>query len=383
MRLFKRFVSISGGSAMSFHPISSSKVDSSSDHIAVTEASQSLPKKRGWLWWTKRSLLSILVLFFSLVVITLLLGAKVKADLIAQYPPLGQMVDVGGYRLHIFCQGEGSPTVIMEAGLSEASLMWALVQPQVSTMTRVCVYDRAGLGWSDTSPRPRTADIMVDELHTLLQNANIEGPYIMVGHSTGGMIVRLYAHSYPGEVVGMVLVDAQHEDQFERLSPTIQQNLEAMFAQSNETLPLYQAVIASGIGALVPAIGAMTDVPQLPSPARETLSALVLSDTRFIEAKTAEEVAIFESLAVVRDAHITSLGNIPLIVLYRGIEDSSIPGMTLEEKHQWWLSLQNELVALSPQGQLVLADQSGHHIQLDQPKLVIDAIEEVLATSRS
>jgi pimeloyl-ACP methyl ester carboxylesterase len=362
---------------------SSSKVDSAQDHLAVVEAPTSHPNQRRRFWWARRLFNSVLALLFVLVVGTLLLGYKAKADLIAQYPPTGQMVDVGGYRLHIDCQGNGSPTVVMEAGLTEPSLMWALVQPQVSTSTRVCVYDRAGLGWSDASPRPRTAEVMVEELHTLLQNANVVGPYIMVGHSTGGMLVRLYAHSYPAEVVGMVLLDAQHEDQFARLPTTIQQEVRAMFAESNQTLPLFRFLVATGIGAMVPAISALADTPQLPSPARETVTALVVSDPKFIEARAAEQDAIFESLEQVRAAHITSLGNIPLIVLYRGIEDSPTPGLTPEENQQRWLALQTELAALSPQGQLVLADRSGHHIQLDQPELVIDAIEQVLTATRS
>lgn len=365
---------------MSLSPSTSSKADA---HNPVVEMPQSLPNKRGFGWRVIRIVQSILALLLVLIVTTLLLGAKAKSDLIAKYPPLGQMVDVGGYRLHINCQGTGSPTVIMEAGLGEPSLAWALVQPQVSTTTRVCVYDRAGLGWSDKSPKPRTADIMVEELHTLLKNANIEGPYVMVGHSTGGMLVRFYAHSYPTEVVGMVLVDSQHEEQVSRLSPTIQQNLKALFAQGQQTLPLYQLVVNTGIGALVPAVGALADNPQLPSPSRETFSAIALSSSKYIEAKTAEETAIFDSLAVVRAAHITSLGNIPLVVLYRGIDDSPTPGLTPEENKQRWLGLQTELAALSPQGKLVKADKSGHHIQLDQPNLVIDAIEQVLTATHS
>ncbi|MBX3063822.1 MAG: alpha/beta hydrolase [Anaerolineae bacterium] len=303
--------------------------------------------------------------------------------MIAKYPPMGQMVDVGGYSLHIYCQGNGSPTIVMEAGLGEPSLMWTMVQPRVSTTTRVCVYDRAGLGWSDASPKPRTAEVMVDELHTLLQNANIQGPYVMVGHSTGGMLVRLYAHSYPSDVVGMVLVDAQHEDQFERLSPAIVQNIKAVFAQADQQLPLFRTLASTGIGALIPSIAALADNPKLPSPAREIVSALLLSNPKFIEAQTAEQDAIFDSLAQVRAAHITSLGNIPLIVLYRGIIDTPTPGMTDAENNQWWLQLQTELASLSPQGRLVLADQSGHHIQLDQPNLVIEAIDQVLAAIHS
>lgn len=361
---------------MSLSPIASSKTDA---HNPATEISQSLPNKRG----ARKIIKSVLALLLILVITTPLLGAKVKADLIAQYPPLGQMVDVDGYRLHINCQGIGSPTVIMESGLGEPSLNWALVQPQISTTTRVCVYDRAGLGWSDKSPKPRTADIMVDELHTLLKNANIEDPYIMVGHSTGGMLVRFYAHTYPTEVVGMVLVDSQHEEQFSRLSPAIQQNIKTLFAQSNQSLPLYRILINSGISVLVPAVAALADNPKFPSPARETFTALAISDPKMAEAQAAEQDAIFDSLTVVRAAHITSLGNIPLVVLYRGVDDDPTPGLTLEENKQRWLGLQTELATLSPQGKLVVADKSGHHIQLDQPNLVIDAIEQVLTATHS
>jgi pimeloyl-ACP methyl ester carboxylesterase len=366
---------------MSFQPIVSPKPDSAPRSVA--EMPQSLLNKRGHQWGAGKIVKSILALLLVLVISTLLLGAKVKADLIAKYPPLGQMVDVGGYRLHIDCQGTGSPTVIMEAGLGEPSLMWALVQPQVSSTTRVCVYDRAGLGWSDKSPKPRTADIMVDELHTLLKNANIEGPYIMVGHSTGGMLVRLYAHAYPADVVGMVLVDSQHEDQFARLPPAIQQNLKVMFAQSNQSLPLYRILINSGISVLVPAVAALADNPKLPNPAREAFTALAISDPKFIEAQAAEQGAIFDSLEQVRAAHIASLGSIPLVVLYRGVDDDPTPGLTPEENKQRWLGLQTELAALSPQGKLLIADKGGHHIQFDQPNLVIDAIEQVLAATHS
>jgi pimeloyl-ACP methyl ester carboxylesterase len=368
---------------MASSPITSSKVDPAPRDGDPIVASQALPNRRGIRWWAGRIFLFVLALLLVVVGATLLLGAKAKADLITAYPAPGQMVDVGGYRLHIDCQGTGTPTVVMEAGLTEPALMWALVQPQVSAHSRVCVYDRAGLGWSDLSPKPRTAEVMVEELHTLLQNANVAGPYVLVGHSTGGMLVRLYAHVYPTEVIGLVLVDAQHEDQFARLSPEIQQGIQAMFAQSDQDLPLYHAVVASGIGALVPAIGALADNPELPSPAREAVSALALSDPKFVEARVAEQDAIFESLAQVRAAHITSLGNIPLIVLYRGLVDSPTPGLTPEENQQWWFGLQTELAALSPQGELVLAEQSGHHIQLDQPDLVIDAIEQVLAATHS
>ena len=128
---------------------------------------------------------------------------------IRAYPPPGQMVDVGGYRLHINCTGEGSPTVVIESGWGDSSASWGWVQPEVAKTTRICTYDRAGMGWSEASPQPRTAREYAKELHTLLAKANEPGPYVLVGHSMGGFTVIVYAHDYPAEVSGLVLVDAQ------------------------------------------------------------------------------------------------------------------------------------------------------------------------------
>ena len=157
------------------------------------------------------SIVMLVVLILTLG--TGIAGAIAKSNLAKKYPAPGQLVDVGGYKLHINCTGQGSPTVILEAGMGNYSLFWANVQPEVAKYTRVCSYDRAGYGWSEPSPRPRTTIVEVEELHTLLVNANVEGPYVLVGHSLGGMNVRVYAHNYPDEVVGMVLVDSTHEEQ--------------------------------------------------------------------------------------------------------------------------------------------------------------------------
>src|SRR4051812_26628883 len=125
------------------------------------------------------------------------------------YPPPGQMVDVGGYRLHINCVGAGSPTVVIEAGQGDSSVSWSSwVQPRVATTTRVCTYDRAGMGYSDPGPLPRTAERFAQELHTLLLRADEPGPYVLVGHSLGGLTVRIFAHEYPADVLGVVLVDS-------------------------------------------------------------------------------------------------------------------------------------------------------------------------------
>jgi pimeloyl-ACP methyl ester carboxylesterase len=128
------------------------------------------------------------------------------------FTPPGKLVDIGGYRLHLHCTGKGNPTVVLIAGGGDFSFDWSLVQPNVSRFARVCSYDRAGLAWSDPGPTPRTMRQDAHELHTLLSAAQIQAPYVLVGHSMGGLIARVYAAQYPNEVAGMVLVDATHED---------------------------------------------------------------------------------------------------------------------------------------------------------------------------
>src|SRR5688572_9722843 len=126
-------------------------------------------------------------------------------------PPPGRLIDLGGWRVHLHCTGDvrpSQPTVILEAGSGDFSVDWSLVQPDVARFARVCSYDRAGAGWSDLGPRPRTMHQLVSELHTLLEKAGERPPYVLVGHSFGGWLVRLYRTMYPADVAGMVLVEA-------------------------------------------------------------------------------------------------------------------------------------------------------------------------------
>jgi pimeloyl-ACP methyl ester carboxylesterase len=318
-------------------------------------------------------IISILLLVVLLLALgTAIAGAIAKSNLAKQYPAPGQFVDVGGYKMHINCTGQGSPTVILAAGSLEYSLFWALVQPEVAGFTRVCSYDRAGYGWSESSPRPRTATIMVEELHTLLTNGKIEGPYVLVGHSLGGMMMRVYAHKYPDEVAGLVLVDSIHEEQITRL-PEIQKRL---LQEGVGQFRMLALLSSTGIMALAPQ---NIPNPGLPDNAYAQFQATTATSGDF-ETNNAELKVMEESYAEVRALHITSFRNLPLIVLSAGREETIAFLSDAENQQRWevWQALQSELVGLSSDSKQVIAEQSGHMIQLDQPDLVIDAIREIV-----
>ncbi len=327
----------------------------------------------------KRKLFRIIsILALALLVLvsgTAVAGAVAKSSLAKQNPPPGQLVDVGGYKLHINCVGQGSPTVILEAGMGDYSLTWTTIQPEIAQNTRVCAYDRAGYGWSEAGPNPRTAGNEVEELHRLLVNANIQGPYVLVGHSLGGMLVRMVAHNYPDEVMGMVLVDSMHEEQAIR-SPKSVQAIQKM----NEQSRLFAYLSSSGIMALAPQ---NVPNPGLPEDAYAQYQAITAT-TKSIETFLAESDAIEESSTEARALHMTGFGDMPLIVLSAGHGDS-IPSFTDAENQQLRELLQteqSELVALSSEGKQIIAEQSGHYIHHEQPDLVIDAIREMLDALR-
>ncbi len=152
------------------------------------------------LFWTMTLIVVSIIVFLAL-------GARAKARLRKQYPPFGELIDIGGYRLHMHVEGTGAPTVVLDAGAGGIGLSWELVRPAIAKVTRVVVYDRAGLGWSDPSPYPRDAHTMAQELHAMLTISRIPGPYILVGHSLGGPVARQFAAKYPDEVAGLVMVD--------------------------------------------------------------------------------------------------------------------------------------------------------------------------------
>jgi len=161
-------------------------------------------------------LLTASLLLFGILIVVAIIGfsyqlIEMRADA-RRFRQQGRSVDIGGYKLNIDCTGQGQPTVVLESGNGAPANFWRRVQPQIAKFTRVCSYDRAGYGWSDSGPMPRTSAQMVKELHALLQDSGDKPPYIFVGHSLGGLNVSLYNHAYPNEIVGMVLAESTDEE---------------------------------------------------------------------------------------------------------------------------------------------------------------------------
>lgn len=348
-----------------------------------------IPKKRGGcLVWIVRLALGLILVFGLLLAAGYSYQTRTTAADFEQFPAPGQRVDVGGFSLHIRCTGTGSPTIVIDTGNGDFSLGWQGIQPEIAKSTRICTYDRAGYGWSDLSPNPRTAESFVTELHSLLVNAGEKPPYILVGQSLGGFTVRMFASQYPGEVSGMVLVDAGHEQQLERVPPE--------YAQINQQQISYLGAMqfmsrfgslrvlgnASGGADLAP-----PQVRKLPAEIQPVYLAM-MSHPSYFDVTLAELRALSETSQEVRTAR--RQFDFPLIVLTaentpdpEAMQAIGMPAdFDVAKIQQTWRELQADLATLSPQGEHFIVEGSGHAIELDKPQAVIDAILEVLALAR-
>ena len=304
--------------------------------------------------------ITTVVLVFCLMPVTSA-PAGVNAPQLVSQP--GTLVDVGTHRLHIFCVGTGQPTVVIDSGLGGNSLEWINVQRSVAPNARICSYDRAGYGWSEPGPRPRTSSRIVDELFALLKGADIAGPYVLVGHSFGGYTMQLFANRYPTETAGLVLVDSSHPEQFERfLAPPIKVNL-----------------APSGRNRIM----MLSPSPPLPENLPDEVKPLVRALNLRGETRAAmrDELLDFRlSAQQVREASV--LPNVPLVVLTRGkrVWPQSERGQHME---RLWTQLQVELAGRAQRVTHIVAKGSGHHIHLDQPELVADSVNMIIDLVRS
>jgi pimeloyl-ACP methyl ester carboxylesterase len=339
-------------------------------------------KGAGCLQRLGRVAIGALILLVVLMGVGAVYQAVASASDAKAYKPLDQMVDVGGIQLRLDCRGRGSPTVVLEAGASVYSIAWVRIQDDVAKFTRVCSYDRAGLGWSDSLREELSPQQVAGMLHVLLEKGGEEPPYVMVGQSLGGIYVRAFASNYPDDVVGMVLVDSSHENQNLLLPPE--------FVELNDMQSVaLQACRATAPFGLVRTIK-MMDSLVLSFPLTEEEKGLLLAAmyrTGYCGA-SAREMNMFNAYAS-QPKDLNNLGDIPLIVLtsgsdaqemYDGLSPALQSRLTLDVIQQEvdaWNAMQEELAGLSTRGKWIVVQESGHNIQLDSPEVVTDAIQEV------
>lgn len=304
----------------------------------------------------------------------------------------GRLIDVGGYRLHINSTGKGEPAVVLIAGSGDFSFDWSLVQPAVSHFSRVSSYDRAGFAWSDLGPTPRTMQQEAHELHSLLRKAGVKRPYVLVGHSIGGLIARVYAAAYPGEVAGMVLVDPTTEDvtlsyqgKIVRVRDSAQkrpipgvQTMKSSPPRPATNDDLKQAEFNRQVFGAPKIEPPFDRLPQ----AIHALRLWALNNPKLSAATDDFWAEELQAMFVARSQTAYSLGDIPLIVLIGGNTGGETPGGISAEE---WQRLseekrkqKEELAGLSRNGKVIISEKSGHHIQLEDPEVVVRAIRQVV-----
>lgn len=281
-------------------------------------------------------------------------------------PMPGTLVDVGGRKMHIDCSGAGTPTVVLDSGLGVSYDSWHKVQPEIAKFSRVCSYDRAGLGYSEAISGPRTSRHFAEELHALLGAAGIAPPYVLVGHSMGGYDVRLFASLYRNEVAGMVLVDSSHPDQENRFPPELK-NMEGSWRREAE---FEEYTIPFGIPRLLGFcnVEAMQRTAECNWPSAREGTA---------------ELENF-SISAAETAATGALGDMPLAVLSHDPDRPSneLPPEVAKTTNEAWKKMQSELAQLSSRGTQAVVKNSGHYIQIDQPAAVIGAVRNVVEQAR-
>ncbi|MGQ0656841.1 MAG: alpha/beta fold hydrolase [Chromatiales bacterium] len=287
-------------------------------------------------------------------------GASVELRMDSHTPP-GRLIDLGSHRLHLLCTGQGEPTVVLEAGLGGFSLEWLPLHRELSRQFRVCSYDRAGYGWSDPGPAPRTTQRLVMELSRLLETAGETAPYLLVGHSFGGYTVQYFAKVHPLLTAGIVLVDSSHPDQFNRF-PRSQRDLFERLTRGRQI--------------------ALDVLPELPANYPETVRSLALSLMQTPKARRAQRLE-YRSFRKSGEQVLAAgrMPDVPAAVLSRAEREwpATVEGDAMEAL---WPVLQADLAHTMPHARQSVVAGSGHHVHLDRPAAVADAIRTVAGESR-
>jgi pimeloyl-ACP methyl ester carboxylesterase len=298
----------------------------------------------------ERSLRGVVAVLLGALVLAIAVPAIARVTGGDPYTRPQQLVDIGGRRLNLYCIGHGSPLVVLEAGLALPTSVWHLVQPRVARTTRVCAYDRAGVGFSAAAEPPRDGNSQVSDLHALLRNAGLPPPYVLVGHSFGGFYVRLYADRYPSEVAGLVLVDPTPDlPPFRTVSGAIDNFFEALLHELKQCNGTTKAACRDQVSELQAVLDGIT-----PKEVQERQR---------------------------------SYGSMPLIVL-TAADTMNIPQLAATPAQRaalWrlWNGMHDQMAAYSSVGVNFLIANSGHNISIDQPGAVISAIDEVVEQARA
>ena len=319
----------------------------------------------------------------------------------APYLHAQRMVDIGGRRLNIYCKGSGSPTVILDSGLGGSTEDWYKVQGPISRRTRVCSYDRAGMGFSDGTTTKRDPNAVVSDLHTLLHRAEIKPPYVLVGHSIAGLYEPLYADRYPGEVAGMVLVDPSRPFQMQRYAAVAPALMKITNGQQVSLKKCYRYLSRGNpTAAQLQYCGILTAAQQRAACGKESPGQCALDKVQ--TAQWLRPLAVFDDMSELDSISTNRSGSnevqraqrfygaLPLIVLTaddgpqhtRGLPPK-LPKSQAVALWKVWKTMHDQLAAYSSVGVNVVVHNTGHYIQQDQPNVVIWAVDKVVGQVRS
>jgi pimeloyl-ACP methyl ester carboxylesterase len=315
--------------------------------------------------WAKRLIVGVVATAVLVPAALAAYAAIAEASFYRRHPPPGRLHDVGGRRIHMSCAGAGSPAVVFESALGGSSVDWYAVQPKVAAFTSACAYDRAGAGWSDEAPLPRDPLRSAEDLHVALAKAGIAGPYVLVGHSYGGYVARVFAGRYRGEMAGLVLVDVVGPETLERIPA-----LDTYWRQTARVCRWDKLRAAFAIFRLRG--DSMTYVP---------LEVRPVTDGFFYSRKLQDDSCgeIEAMIGVGRD-QVRAAGTfdtLPLVIVTAGKRDFLEP-----DAWQGWLDVQKDLTRLSQRATQVVAANSTHHIQFSEPDVIATAISQVVTAAR-